>query len=179
VNSASNKKSHYWLRRDFDNLMGLLPGAEIALPNGNRLGHTLQYPKHVEGAIAELKLRGLECDAATLESLVAEGVVNPERMPESDGIKMWSKDDIDAAAEYLYDHDKWSPWTAFCFVSNIRFGQAVKAYRVAAARYNLGFTLNFDLPGLVTVIEPGDSPDDYAWITFYPGDTKLRPREAN
>jgi len=172
-------KKHYWLREDFDNLMGLLPGADVELPNGNKLGHSLQYPKHVEGALAELKLRGLQVDGHSLQKLVDEGVVHPKRMEGSDTMTLWSKDDIDAAAEYLYENDQWSPWTHFCYVANIRFGQAVKAYQVAAARYGLGFTLNFDLPGLVTVIEPGEEPDDYAWIKFFPRNTKLQPQEAD
>jgi len=179
VNSASNKKRHYWLREDFDNLMGLLPGGDVALPGDDRSGSSLHYPKRTEGAISELKLRGLQCDVDAIEAIIAEGVVDPKLMPTSpEGVMLWRKEDIDAAAEHLNRHLKWSPWTAFCFVANIRFGQAVKAYRVAAARYGLGFTFGFDLPGLVTVIEPGDSPDDYAWIAFYPGDTKLQPREA-
>lgn len=167
-------KKHYWLREDFDTLMGLLPGAEIILPHGNTLGHTLQYPKHVDGAIAELKLRGLLADRKAMEMMVAEGIVRPFLMSDSAGITLWDKEDIDATADYLYENDRWSSWTHFCYVSNIRFGQAVKAYRVAAARYNLGFSLNFDLPGLVTVIEPGQTPDDYAWVAFYPGDAKLK-----
>jgi hypothetical protein len=140
---------------------------------------SLFYPKYIEGAVAELKLRGLQVDGYALQKLVDEGVVHPKRMEGSETMTLWSKDDIDAAAEYLYENDQWSSWTHFCFVANIRYGQAVKAHRVAAARYGLGFTLNFDLPGLVSVIEPGEEPDDYAWIAFYPGNMKLRPREAD
>lgn len=168
-------KKHYWLREDFDNLMGLLPGADVQLPGGNKLGHSLQYPKYTEGAIAELKLRGLLADQKVLDRMVAEGIAHPQTMSGSAGILLWSKEDIDAVAEYLYENDQWSSWTHFCFVSNIRYGQAVKAYRVAAARYGLGFTLSFDLPGLVTVIEPGQTGNDYAWIAFYPGNAKLKP----
>lgn len=168
-------KTHYWLREDFDVLMGLLPGADVQLPNGNKLGHSLQYPKHIEGAVSELKLRGLLVDRPALEKLIADGVVNPLKMSGSKGISMWSKDDIDAAAEYLYDNDLWSSWTHFCYVANIKFGQAVKAYRVAAARFNLGFTLGFDILGLNTVIEPAKTPDEYAWIAFYPANATLKP----
>lgn len=172
-------KKHYWLREDFDALMELLPGAGMGLPGANKSGMSLFYPKHIEGAVAELKLRGLEVDGYGLQKLVDEGVVNPKRMEGSDTMTLWSKEDIDAAAEYLYENDQWSPWTHFCYVANIRFGQAVKAHRVAAARFGLGFTLGFDLPGLVSVIEPGEEPDGYAWIKFFPRNTKLQPQEAD
>lgn len=168
-------KKHYWLREDFDTLMSLLPGADVRLPHSNTLGHSLQYPKHIDGAVAELKLRGLLADRQALDKLVAAGVATPQKMAGSGAITLWSKDDIDAAAEYLYDNDQWSPWTHFCYVANIKFGQAVKAYRVAAARYGLGFTLGFDILGLNTVIEPAKTPDEYAWIAFYPADAKLKP----
>ncbi len=172
-------KKYYWLREDFDVLMELLPGASMGLPGANKSGMSLFYPKHIEGAVAELKLRGLEVTPEDLDNLVATGIVKPETMSGSDGIALWSKEDIDAAAEYLYENDQWSPWTHFCYVANIRFGQAVKAHRVAAARFGLGFTLGFDLPGLVSVIEPGEEPDGYAWIKFFPRNTKLQPREAD
>ena len=171
-------KKHYWLREDFDVLMELLPGAGLGLLSANVTGHSLFYPKYIEGAVAELKLRDLKVDGYCLQKLVDDGVVSPQKMFGSQSITLWGKGDIDAAAEYLYDNDQWSSWTHFCYVANIKFGQAVKAYRVAAARYNLGFTLGFDILGLNTVIEPAKTPDEYAWIAFYPADVKLKPEGA-
>jgi len=80
---------------------------------------------------------------------------------------------LDAAAEWLYEHERWNPWTHYCWVSNLRFGQAVRAHRYMCARYNKGFSVGFDAIGLVTVIEPPDNPNDYARVQFYPKGTRV------
>ena len=188
--AAASPRRHYWLREDFDHLMGLLPGAGLALPGSSTSGASLTYPKHTEGAAAELKLRGLECDGFLLQQLADEGIIKPGRghslVSDNEGnvrtvpssrILYWSKEDIDAAAEHLYLQGRWCPWTSFCLVGNLRFGQAVKAHRVAAARYGLGFTYGFDPIGLVTVIEPPAEGEEYAFVRFYPKGTKLAPEE--
>lgn len=72
-------KVHYWVREDFDELMGLLPGADMAMPNSATSGSSLFYPKHTEGAVAELKMRGLVCDCYLLTQLAEQGVVTPGR----------------------------------------------------------------------------------------------------
>jgi len=177
---------HYWLREDFDHLMGLLPSAELGTPGANTSGMSLFYPKHTEGAVAELRIRGLKCDGELLTQLAEQGIVKPGRghsmvttedgqvttMPSS-RILYWSKEDIDAAAEYLDGQHAWLPSAGFCFAGNLRFGQVVKAYRVAAARFGLAFCTNFDLTQVVTVIEPGEGDDEYAWVRFLPKGTKL------
>ncbi len=168
------QKRHYWLREDFDHLMGLLPAADHEFPNSRKSSSSLAYPKNIEGAFRELRLRGLQCDASLLMHLVEQRVVNPAG--ELSNLE-WSKEDIDAAAEWLYEREHWTSLTHFCFVSNLRFGQAVKAVRVAMARYGLPFTLSFDVLGLVTVVEPAADVDDYAWVRFYPQGTKVEPKE--
>ncbi len=177
-NEKAAAKRHYWVREDFDHLMGLLPGADRVTPNGNKQGSTLEYPKHTEGAVSELKLRGLTCDGEKLVGMVSEGIVKPELMAGSQSIYMWEKADIDAAAEHLFAKREWNSWTHFCFVGNLRFGQAVKAYRVAAAKYGLGFSMSFDILGLTTVIEPAENAaTDYGWVKFFPADVSLDPQE--
>lgn len=180
-------RRHYWLREDFDELIGVIPGADMALGNDRDASASLVYPKSLKGAVAELKLRGIDCDAATLQDLVANGVVKPKRgtsmsfdkdgktpvFNESESIQFWSKEDIDRAAEHLYDEGRWGHWTHFCWVSNLRFGQAVKAHRVACIRHNLGFHVSFDVLGLVTVIDPSPNCEDYARIRFFPMGTRL------
>jgi len=183
---------HYWLREDFDELIGVIPGADLPVGGGGSASCSLVYPKWTRGAVAELKLRGLECDAAMLVQMAEKGVVNPQRgasvvcdgqseveaVPPGDVMTWsWSKADIDAAAEYLYDEGHWGSWTHFCWVANLRYGQAVKAHRVACLKYDKGFSLNFDVPGFVTVIEPAaDASVDYARVQFYPGGTRLEAR---
>jgi len=188
--SLTQQKSHrhYWLREDFDELIGVIPGADMPMAGDRKASCSLVYPKWTEGAVAELKLRGLDCNGAMLLTLAEKGIVNPQRgtsvvsddkgnvstVP-SDRVMMWSKADIDAAAEYLYDNDFWGHWTHFCWVANVRYGQAVKAHRVACLKYGLGFSLGFDVPGLVTVIEPAaDAGANYAHIYFYQAGTKLK-----
>jgi len=176
-------KRHYWVREDFDYLMDLVSQVErraieeglaekYEFPGERSSSSSLAYPKATEGAYRELRLRGLKCDAATLLGLVEQGVVRPAGEPPD---LQWTKADIDAAAEWLYENGHWDSWTHFCWVCNLRFGQCVKAYRVAAARFGWGFSLSFDPLGRVTVIEPPEEPDGYAFIRFFPKDTKLAP----
>lgn len=186
-----SKKRHYWLREDFDHLISLLPGSDIPNPNHYNSSSSLQYPKHTEGAFRELRLRGLKCDEPMLQHLVERGICNPRRghslVTDDQGnvdyvpsihIMFWEKEDIDAAAEWLYEHEYWGSWTHFCWVCNLRFGQCVKAHRVAAARYGVSVGLSFDPLGLATVIEPAEDPDDYAYVWFYPKGAKLEPQEV-
>ena len=70
------KHRHYWLREDFDHLMGLLPGAELGTPGANASGMSLFYPKHTEGAVAELRIRGLKCDCELLIKLAMRRAAN-------------------------------------------------------------------------------------------------------
>ena len=183
-------KKHYWLRPDFAEAMQLIPGNDLGLPGSSNSSMSLAYPKTSSGAVAELKLRGLKCDEADLAALIAEGIVTPRRgesmvcdekgnvgFVPSLKVAYWSADDIDAAAEWLYEHERWNPWTHFCWVSNLRFGQAVRAHRYMCARYNKGFSVGCDAIGLVTVIEPPDDPADYARVRFYPKGTKVQVQE--
>ncbi len=187
---TAQSKMHFWLRGDFDELMALLPGNEMATPGSADTSCSLTYPKSAKGAVAELKLRGLKCDEADLEFLLKKGIVTPRRgeslardeqgnatFVPSTKITYWAKEDIDAAAEWLYEHERWNPWTHYCWVSNLRFGQAVRAHRYMCARYNKGFSVGFDAIGLVTVIEPPDDPADYARVRFYPKGTKVQVQE--
>ncbi len=180
---AANPKPHYWLREDFDDLMDLVSQVERAalqaglagkykLPGEHACGAVLAYPKTTAGAYRELRLRGLTCDVPMLVGLVGQGVVRPAGEPSN---LQWSKHDIDAAAEWLYEEGHWDSWTHFCWVCNLRFGQCVKAYRVAAARFGWEFSLSWDLAGRVFVAEPAEEPDAYAFIRFYPQDARLKP----
>lgn len=183
-------KRHYWLREDFDELMGLLPGNDLALPGSADSSISLAYPKSLKGAAAELKLRGLKCDEADLALLADNGIVTPQRgrslasddqgnvdMVPSAKVMFWAKENIDAAAEWLYENEHWDSWTHFCWVANLRFGQAVRAHRYMCARHNLGFTTSFDALGVVTVIEAPEDSNEYARVRFYPRGTKVGATE--
>ncbi len=183
---TTKTKRHYWLREDFDVLMDLMPAEDreilkelmpegIEFPRARSSSTSLTYPKTTEGAFRELRLRGLQCSASTLLELVEQHAVSPGGEWSS---LEWSKDDIDQAAEWLYDNQRWTSWTHFCWVTNVRFGQAVKSRRVASARFGLPFDMSFDPLGLVTVIEPPTDPDDYAYVRFFPRGTKIEPAEA-
>lgn len=186
---AKTTKRHYWLREDFDEIMGLWPGSDMGRPGAADSSMSLFYPKSLKGATGELKLRGLDCTEADLMLLAERGVVSPDRghslvtddegnvgTQPSSGITYWTKEAIDAAANWLYDNDRWGHWTHFCWVANLRFGQAVRAHRYMCARHDLGVRTSFDVVGVVTVIDPPDNPetsDDYARVRFYPAGTKV------
>ena len=178
-------KRHYWIREDFDEAMGR-PGADDEWPNDPSSGMTLAYPKTTEGATRELRLRGLNVDGIYLWQLAKKGIVHPVgarpcmTWTGEDGLE-WSKEDIDQAAEWIYTHDetRWSSWTHWCWVNDLSFGQCVKAWREAAARYHWGWSEGFDVLGLVTVVEPASDPDDYARIRLLPKGTVITPPEAS
>lgn len=178
-------KRHYWVREDFDRLMDLLPAGEKASPGDRNSSCSLTYPKSTEGAYRELRLRGFDVDGIDLWRLAEKGILQPEGARPAmswngQDYLEWSKADIDAAAEWFYanDQSKWSSLMHFCWVNNLSFGQCVKAKRVAAARYGLGFSLSFDVLGLVTVIEPAEDPDDYGHLRLFPKGTILEPQEV-
>lgn len=172
-------------------------------PDARSSGYSLVYPKTTEGTAEELRLRGLECNVSILVGLVECGVVQPagdlsdlhlpiERsrddidapvdwLCDSDPFNLeWSRDDIDAVAEWLYEHEHWNPWTYFCWVCNLRFGQCVQAHRVASARYGWGFSATFDVIGRPFYVEPAEDPDGYATIWFLRKGTKVAPvKEAS
>jgi hypothetical protein len=177
-------KRHYWIRDDFDHLMGLLPGGDHEFPGDRKSSSSLVYPKNTEGAFRELRLRGLNCDGITLWNLVAAGTVRPEGAREGmtwtgEDYLEWSKEDIDAAAEHLYENQSWNSWTHYCWVNNLSFGQCVKAFRVACARFNLPFSLGFDPVGLVSVVEPADDTADFGYIRFFSKGVKLEAMEES
>lgn len=164
--SSFAEKRHYLLRADYDHLMDLLPGDDHEFPGDRDSSASLHYPKTIVGAHRELVLRGLKCDVAILRELVDGQIVK------TDG-EQWSKDDIDAAAEWLYeDESHWDSFTHYCWVNNLRFGQCIKARRVAAALFRLPFTLSFDPLGLASFVEPAEGSDDYGFIRFFPKGTK-------
>lgn len=184
MGQSEGQKRYYLVREDFEHLMGLLPAAEHQFPGDRKSSTSLVYPKNTEGAFRELRLRGLQCDGIQLWELAKQGIAKPVGARPmmtwtGEDFLEWSKEDIDAAAEWLYENQHWNPWTHFCWVTNVRYGQAVKAYRVAAARYNLPFTIGFDPLGLVTVVEPAENPDDYAYVRFFPKGMKVGPQEAS
>ena len=173
VADAAMVKRHYWMRDDFDHLMGLLPAKDAEC--GRSAGASLSYPKTTKGACRELRLRGLEASPPVLDYFIKEGTVVPERT----GRKYrWHRNHIDLLAEELNTHEIWTVHTCFCWTANLRFGQCVKAFRVATARYGLDFCLNFNPDGLVVVIEPGANPNDYAYIRFFPRGARLEMTDA-
>ena len=171
--------------------MRLIPDNDRPTPGSSNCSLSLAYPKTSTGAVAELKLRGLKCDEADLAALITKGIVTPRRgesmvcdekgnvdFVPSSKIAYWTADDIDAAAEWLYKNERWNPWTHYCWMSNLRFGQAVRAHRYMCARYRKGFSVSFDGIGIVTVIEPSDDPADYARVQFYPRGTLVKVKDG-
>ncbi len=174
----SDKMPHYWVREDFEHLVS------VATEMGFH-GSLTRVSNTTEEAVQELKLRGLQADGFLLTRMTEKGIVDPRRGTSvyltNDGvvsepttrILSWTKETIDAAAEWLYEHDYWTPWTHFCWVSNLRFGQVVQAHRLACARYGLGFRRGFDIPGFLTIIEPAvDATKNFATVRFYPNTMK-------
>ena len=173
--SSPSKKRHYLLREDYDQLMELPGNTKLDPEQAKRSSRALYYPKNTEGAFRELRFRGLDVDGIKLWQLATEGIVHPEgALPgmtwTGDDNLEWSKEDIDQAAKWLYEHHHWNSWTHFCWVCNLRFGQCIKAHRLAAARYGWGWSGGFDVIGKNFYVERAENPDEYAFIRFLPED---------
>lgn len=166
-------KRYYWLRDSFAHLVNLTPRADLpeetaAVPDR---GYSLAYPKSTLGACRELQVRGLDVSVAALDDLTHRELVQPMCR----GLNHeWSADQIDFAAEYFDDAKSWMTTTHFCRMADLEFGQAAKAYRVAAARFGLPFRMDFELRNLVAVVEPASEPTAYGWVSFHPRGTSLR-----
>ncbi len=172
---GSAKKRHYLLREDFDELMKFAGDAVPDPTPRPNSGSSFDYPKNTEGAFRELRIRGLEVDGLKLWQMAKDGIVSPQGARSAmtwtgeDWLE-WSKEDIDQAAEWLYEHERWNPWTHFCWLCNLRFAQCVKAHRLAAARYGWGWSSGFDVLGRNFYVERAKDPNEYAFIRFLPDD---------
>jgi hypothetical protein len=160
------RKRHYWLRDSFAHLASLT--AEVTLgglgANGADQGHSIVYPKTTLGACRELQVRGLNASVPALNDLIRRRLVRPPRAGRN---YQWFPEQIDWAAEYLDQQEEWTATTQFCRVADLEFGQVVKAYRVAAARFGLPFRVDFELQHVVAVIEPASAPTAYARVRFH------------
>lgn len=171
-NDQTIEKRHYFVREDFDELMALAPLADIPDPKDRDSSVALSYPKSIEGAFRELRFRGFQVDAADLMQLVEDKLVVPDGSLSS---QKWDKQHIDAAAEWLYENQKWNSWTHYCWVNNLRFGQCHKAHRAACVKYGLPMSMSWDALGLNSTVESPEDHNDYAFVRFFPRGTELGP----
>ena len=164
---TAEMKRYYWLRDSFSTAMACVMDVTPAwlLAHGHKIGGSAVYPKTTLGACGELQLRGLDASAPALDYMIRRKLVSPARIGRN---YQWYPEQIDWAAEHFDRQCKWAATTQFCRVSNLEFGQVVKAYHLASARYRVPFFGSFDMQKFVAVIEPASSPGDYARIMFYP-----------
>lgn len=91
-----------------------------------------EYPKNTLAAAEELKTRGLQAKSATLDYLVAKGIVP---VPVDDfGHRQWGKREIDEAAEYLAGSQCFTPGTWKHVMEDSDPAQDLRALREAAAK---------------------------------------------
>ncbi|MBX3452498.1 MAG: hypothetical protein KF777_23305 [Planctomycetaceae bacterium] len=170
-------KRHYWLRDSFTHLVGLAvevtPGRLWA--NGAEQGDSIDYPKTTLGACRELQIRGLNASVPALNYLIRRGLVQPTRTGRN---YEWFPKQIDWAAEYFNQRQVWTATTQFCRMADLEFGQVVKAYRVAAARFSLPFSPDFEVRNVVAVIEPASAPAAFAQVWFYSRSTAFRVHDG-
>lgn len=165
-------KRHYWLRESFTHLVGLTADVtpDRLWAQGGEQGYSMVYPKTTLGACRELQVRGLDASVPALNYLIRRGLVRPARTGRN---YEWFPEQIDWAAEYFNHRQEWTATTQFCRMANLEFGQVVRAYRVAAARYDLRFQVDFEVRHVVTVIEPASEPTAFARVRFYPRGTSF------
>jgi hypothetical protein len=187
--TGPQERRHYWLREDFEELVSAIPEAGRLDAGDKAASVSLVYPKDTTAVAAELQFRGLRGSPCQLFELVARRVVNPggigsgkmdeEKMARLRGpasnppVLHWDRPDVDAAAEWFDKRRYWTTWTHFCCMANLRFGQAVDAYRAFCTANGKGFQLGIDLRGMVTAIEPDPAGEGYAHVRFFPAGTRL------
>ena len=116
-------------RADYEELF-IFPEGDLA-PRGVREQILAQeYPKTTEGAVGELRTRGLDTDPAALDYLIKKG-----RIPEPTGgtgrNRRWTREDIDHAAEHLDREAVYVPGTVMRMFLNLDPGQDIRAQREA------------------------------------------------
>ena len=119
----------YALKRDDYEELFLMPEGDVA-PEDREQILSQHYPKTTEGAVGELRTRGLDTDPAALDYLIKKG-----RIPEPTGgtgrNRRWTREDIDHAAEHLDREAVYVPGTVTRMFLNIDPGQDIRAQREA------------------------------------------------
>ncbi len=134
-------------RKDYEELF-LMVSQEANGVEGLRHPRS-EYPKSTAQAVQELRTRGLDASAATLDYLIERGRLPAPAM--ENGRRRWTAADIDRAAEYMDAEGQYMPQTLARMALNIDPTQDVRAFRQALSEHP-------EIPGpqlLVLEVLPG------------------------
>jgi hypothetical protein len=84
------------------------------------------FPLDTAAAAGHLGSRGYACRPGTLETLVEQRVIVPEKPGH------WTRADVDAAAEYFEECELFVPYAEMCRVLGCTYGDFYRALREAA-----------------------------------------------
>jgi hypothetical protein len=84
------------------------------------------FPMETGNAAGHLGGRGYACRRGTLDAIVAQGIV----VPKEPGL--WTRAEIDAAAEYFEECELFVPYAEMCRVLGCTYGDFFRALREAA-----------------------------------------------
>lgn len=90
-------------------------GADQAIQRGFEAEVAEKFPMATVAASTHLRSRGYDCRPAMLDVLVKNGVVNLAQ-PDT-----WTRDDVDAAAEYFEQSEMFIPYAAMCQTLGCRY----------------------------------------------------------
>lgn len=158
-------------RKDYEELLLLGHGEvhqgmrlEDASPEEQRRWVDAEYPKSTQAAVVELRGRGLDASAPTLEYLIRKGEIPT---PKGEGrSRKWSRRDIDRAAAFMEAEQMFTPGTVARMVYNIDPAQDIRAR-------NEAFAKNPHLPQYIShfvmEIKPGEKRlGIYATVSYRP-----------
>lgn len=86
------------------------------------------FPLSTEAASRHLRLRGYDCKPAMLDLLIENGFVN---LTQPDA---WTREAVDAAAEYFEQSEMFVPYAAMCQTLGCRYIDFLRPLREAAGR---------------------------------------------
>lgn len=86
------------------------------------------FPMNTAAASSHLRSRGYDCRPPMLDVLVKNGVVALEQHD------AWTRDDVDAAADYFEDGQFFVPYAAMCQTLGCRYADFLRPLREASER---------------------------------------------
>ncbi len=108
-------------------------GADRAIQRGFEGALAEKFPMATVTASHHLRSRGYDCRPAMLDVLVKNGVV---KLAQPDA---WTREDVDAAAEYFEQCEMFVPYAAMCQTLGCRYLDFLRPLREAAERESANY----------------------------------------
>jgi hypothetical protein len=107
-------------------------GADRAFHEAADMEREAMFPMNLAGASSHLRSRGYDCRPEMLDVLIRNQVVTPA------GPDVWSRADVDAAAEHFEQCEILTPYAAMCVALGCRYADFLPPllYRIAHGHHS-------------------------------------------